>query len=61
VGADLRDVDRDELFVDQDAADEDDRGQVEQVDQHQLAADAQAPEQARQQLDHRDALAVLPR
>jgi hypothetical protein len=47
--------------VEQDAADEDDRGQVEQVDQHQLAADAQAPEQARQQLDHRDALAVLPR
>ncbi len=41
-------VDRDVFLVDQDAADEDHRAQVEQVDQQQLLADAQVRQPARQ-------------
>ena len=47
-----RKVDRDVLLVDQDAADEDHRAQIEQVDQQQLLADAEVRQRSRERRDH---------
>ena len=53
-----REIDGDELLVDQDSRDEDYRREVKRVDQDQLATHAQAPDQAHQYRKH-TALLVL--
>ena len=43
-----RKIDGDELLVDENSGDEDDRSEVERVDQNQLAAYAEMPDKPRQ-------------
>jgi predicted RNA-binding protein with PIN domain len=47
-------IDRKEFLVDQDARDEDDRAQVEQVDQRELLADREAAQPTREDMQNRE-------
>jgi hypothetical protein len=53
-----REVDRDEFLVDQNAADIDHRREIQEVDQQELFADAQAAEYVDEGVAHRESFTV---